>query len=90
MTCACIDVSQHEVYVLTCTRVIPGCFYFVSVLHCFPCSSVPWVGLILCQGAELETVGLCQYSRSHAGVAGLSSAAARNAAGQLSGMPAEC
>lgn len=51
---------------------------------------MPWVGLILCQGAELETVELCQHSRSHAGVVGLSSAAALSAAGQLSGMPAEC
>lgn len=50
----------------------------------------PWVGLIICQRAELETVRLCQHSRSHAGVVGLSSAAARNAAGQLSGVPAEC
>lgn len=49
-----------------------------------------WVGLILCQGAELETVGLCQHSRNHAGVVGLSSAAALNAAGQLSGMPVKC
>lgn len=59
----------------------------MCVLNCFPSSSVPWVGLILCQGAELETVRLCQQSRSRAGVVGLSSAAACSAAGQLSGVP---
>lgn len=67
--------------------------FYVSVQrHCVPCSSVPCVGPVLWQGADLKkkehsTAGLCQYNSRHPKLTGLLSATAHNAAAQHSEAP---